>query len=208
MIIASALETLGSYILLMRRVLSKPDNWSMFGRQFIYEAHKLVLDSIGRVVEATYVIPLEIDLSGMSEARERRPLARTVTPEGMTLELLDMRAGQDGSLECGVYIENHTGHEVEPDVYGRIKSAVNGCGFATPVSVIGIGGHRWNRVGDGMGWYGSVVFEAPEEGASDPLEQAGRPRRWSLRNRSITRPRRGSPFRKRPNSRRRRRRKK
>ena len=123
------------------------------------------------VADLHIVIPLEIDLSGMSEARERRPLARTVTPEGMTLELLDMRAGQDGSLECEVYIENHTGHEVEPDVYGRIKSAVNGCGFATPVSVIGIGGHRWNRIGDGMGWYGSVVFEAPEEGASDPLEQ-------------------------------------
>ena len=117
------------------------------------------------------VIPVEIDLSGKVETWERRPLARTVTPEGTTLELLDMRVGPDGSLECGVYIENHTGHDVEPDEFSRIQSAVNGCGFATPISVTGIDGNRWSRVGDGTGWYGSVVFEAPEKGAKDPLEQ-------------------------------------
>jgi len=49
MLISNAIETLGRYVLLMRRVLSKPDNWSMFGRQFVAEAQKLVIDSIGIV---------------------------------------------------------------------------------------------------------------------------------------------------------------
>lgn len=49
MLISNAIETLGRYMLLMKRVLSKPDNWSMFGRQFVSEAQKLVIDSIGIV---------------------------------------------------------------------------------------------------------------------------------------------------------------
>ncbi len=49
MLISTAIETLGRYILLMKRVFSKPDNWSMFGRQFVSEAQKLVIDSIGIV---------------------------------------------------------------------------------------------------------------------------------------------------------------
>lgn len=49
MFIAKAIQTLGRYILLMSRVLSKPDNWSMFGKQCITEAQKLVIDSIGIV---------------------------------------------------------------------------------------------------------------------------------------------------------------
>lgn len=49
MLISNAIETLGRYVLLMRRVFTKPDRWSMFGRQFVAESQKLVIDSIGIV---------------------------------------------------------------------------------------------------------------------------------------------------------------
>lgn len=37
----------GSYVLLMKRVFTKPDRWNMFGRQYIHECVALVIDSIG-----------------------------------------------------------------------------------------------------------------------------------------------------------------
>jgi len=49
MFISGAIRTLGRYMLLLQRVFTKPDNWRMFGRQFILEAQKLVIDSIGIV---------------------------------------------------------------------------------------------------------------------------------------------------------------
>lgn len=49
MLIDNSIRNLGRYILLMRRVFSRPDNWSMLGRQFISESQKLVIDSIGIV---------------------------------------------------------------------------------------------------------------------------------------------------------------
>ena len=43
------ITNLGRYMILMKRVFTKPDNWSMFGRQFINETEGLVIDSIGIV---------------------------------------------------------------------------------------------------------------------------------------------------------------
>ncbi|MBQ0057378.1 MAG: ABC transporter permease [Bacteroidales bacterium] len=43
------IPTLGRYMILMGRVFAKPDSWSMFGRQFVFETQKLVIDSIGIV---------------------------------------------------------------------------------------------------------------------------------------------------------------
>lgn len=37
----------GSYVLLMKRVFTKPDKWSMFWRQYMTECNSLVIDSIG-----------------------------------------------------------------------------------------------------------------------------------------------------------------
>ena len=37
----------GRYVLLMKRVFTKPDRWSMFGRQYLQECGGLVIDSIG-----------------------------------------------------------------------------------------------------------------------------------------------------------------
>ncbi|MCR5394537.1 MAG: ABC transporter permease [Bacteroidales bacterium] len=89
MIIASAIETLGRYILLMRRVLSKPDNWSMFGRQFLTESQKLVIDSIGIVclisVFIGAVCVLQIVLN-MGDAILPRYIIGFTTREIMMLE--------------------------------------------------------------------------------------------------------------------------
>lgn len=37
----------GSYVLLMKRVFTKPDRWKMFGRQYVHESNALIIDSIG-----------------------------------------------------------------------------------------------------------------------------------------------------------------
>lgn len=37
----------GRYVLLMKRVFTKPDRWNMFGRQYVHECNALVIDSIG-----------------------------------------------------------------------------------------------------------------------------------------------------------------
>lgn len=40
------LEMLGSYILLMKNVFSKPEKWSIFWKQFVLDVEKLVIESI------------------------------------------------------------------------------------------------------------------------------------------------------------------
>ncbi|MBR5856163.1 MAG: ABC transporter permease [Bacteroidales bacterium] len=40
------LQLIGEYYILMTRVFQKPDKWNIFWRQYIYEAHKLIIDSI------------------------------------------------------------------------------------------------------------------------------------------------------------------
>ena len=49
MIINEWITNLGRYMLLMKRVFTKPDRWSLFGRQFVNETYGLVIDSIGIV---------------------------------------------------------------------------------------------------------------------------------------------------------------
>lgn len=49
MFIVNGIENLGRYTILMWRTFSRPDNWRMFGRQFIHESQSLVIDSIGIV---------------------------------------------------------------------------------------------------------------------------------------------------------------
>ena len=49
MFIITPIESLGRYVLLMKRTFSKPDRWSMFGRRFLHETNALVIDSIGIV---------------------------------------------------------------------------------------------------------------------------------------------------------------
>jgi len=47
MLIDKWIRDFGSYVLLMKRVFSKPDRWNMFGRQYIHECNALIIDSIG-----------------------------------------------------------------------------------------------------------------------------------------------------------------
>ena len=49
MIINEWITNLGRYMLLMKRVFTKPDRWSIFARQFVNETYNLVIDSIGIV---------------------------------------------------------------------------------------------------------------------------------------------------------------
>lgn len=44
------LDTLGRYVVLMKRTFTKPDNWRMFGRQLPKEMVKLGVDSIGIII--------------------------------------------------------------------------------------------------------------------------------------------------------------
>ena len=112
MFIAGAIQTLGRYILLMRRVFSNPDNWSMFGRQFIAEAQKLVIDSIGIVclisVFIGAVCVLQIVLN-MGDAILPRYIIGFTTREIMMLEfssavmslILAGKVGSNISSEIG-----------------------------------------------------------------------------------------------------------
>ncbi len=112
MFIAGAIQTLGRYVLLMRRVFSKPDNWSMFGRQFIAEAQKLVIDSIGIVclisVFIGAVCVLQIVLN-MGDAILPRYIIGFTTREIMMLEfssavmslILAGKVGSNISSEIG-----------------------------------------------------------------------------------------------------------
>lgn len=45
-----SINSLGSYMLLMMKVFSRPDRWSVFFRQLIQEVYKLIIDSIWIVV--------------------------------------------------------------------------------------------------------------------------------------------------------------
>ena len=112
MFIASAIQTLGRYILLMRRVFSKPDNWTMFVRQFVSEAQKLVIDSIGIVclisVFIGAVCVLQIVLN-MGDAILPRYIIGFTTREIMMLEfssavmslILAGKVGSNISSEIG-----------------------------------------------------------------------------------------------------------
>lgn len=46
----NAISSFGSYVLLLGKVFSRPDRWSVFFRQFIREVYKLIIDSIWIVV--------------------------------------------------------------------------------------------------------------------------------------------------------------
>ncbi len=48
--LVKSVSTLGSYVLLMKKVFSVPERWSVFFQQFIREVCKLILDSIWIVV--------------------------------------------------------------------------------------------------------------------------------------------------------------
>ncbi|MCI1778742.1 MAG: ABC transporter permease [Bacteroidales bacterium] len=41
-----SLENIGKYYMLMCKVFQKPDKWNIFWKQFVVEAHKLIIDSI------------------------------------------------------------------------------------------------------------------------------------------------------------------
>lgn len=47
MFIIKWITDFGRYVLLMKRVFTKPDRWNMFGRQYVHECNALVIDSIG-----------------------------------------------------------------------------------------------------------------------------------------------------------------
>lgn len=47
MLIDKWISDFGSYVLLMKRVFTKPDRWNMFARQYIHECYGLVISSIG-----------------------------------------------------------------------------------------------------------------------------------------------------------------
>lgn len=49
MLFIDSISTTGRYVMLMKRVFTRPDRWSMFVRQFVAEAQKLVIDSVGIV---------------------------------------------------------------------------------------------------------------------------------------------------------------
>ncbi len=49
MFLFSYIQEFGKYLLLMKRVFSKPDKWNMFFHQFIHEAQSLMVGSIGIV---------------------------------------------------------------------------------------------------------------------------------------------------------------
>lgn len=48
--LVKSLSSLGKYVLLMKKVFSKPDRWSAFFKQLVSEVYKLVFDSIWIVV--------------------------------------------------------------------------------------------------------------------------------------------------------------
>lgn len=48
--LVKSISSLGHYMLLMRKVFSRPDRWSVFFRQLLQEVSKLIIDSIWIVV--------------------------------------------------------------------------------------------------------------------------------------------------------------
>ena len=47
MLLTNWIKDFGKYVLLMKKVFTKPDRWNMFGRQYVHESAGLVIDSIG-----------------------------------------------------------------------------------------------------------------------------------------------------------------
>lgn len=42
----NTLQSVGEYAILMKKVFQKPDKWRIFWKQYVFEAHKLIIDSI------------------------------------------------------------------------------------------------------------------------------------------------------------------
>jgi len=85
----SGLTHLGRYVLLMGRVLSQPDRWRMFFRQYVTEMYQLGYNSIGIVLIISFfigaVICLQIKLNIQSPWMPRMVVGYT-TREIMLLE--------------------------------------------------------------------------------------------------------------------------
>lgn len=47
MLLTKWISDFGRYVLLMKKVFTKPDRWNMFGHQYLQECNGLVIDSIG-----------------------------------------------------------------------------------------------------------------------------------------------------------------
>lgn len=56
MVLFSFLEKIGSYVLLMRKVFSRPQKWSVFFRQYLNEMNKLGVDSMWIVIIISFFI--------------------------------------------------------------------------------------------------------------------------------------------------------
>ena len=52
----SGLTHLGKYVMLMERVLSRPDRWRMFAKQYVTEMYQLGYNSIGIVLIISFFI--------------------------------------------------------------------------------------------------------------------------------------------------------
>ena len=53
-----SLKNLGDYFIMMKKVMSKPEKYSMFFRQLNLEIHKIGLDSVGIVIIISFFIGL------------------------------------------------------------------------------------------------------------------------------------------------------
>lgn len=56
MILAGSIKTFGSYLILMRHVLSRPQRWSIFFRQMLHEIYQLGVNSIPIVLLISFFI--------------------------------------------------------------------------------------------------------------------------------------------------------
>ena len=56
MILANSIKSFGSYLILMRRVLSRPQRWSVFFRQTLHEVYQLGMSSIPIVLLISFFI--------------------------------------------------------------------------------------------------------------------------------------------------------
>lgn len=89
MFLLDSISSLGRYMMLMKKVFTRPDKWSLFGRQFIHEAQSLVIDSIGIVCLISLFIGavccIQIEMNIMSPLLPRYTTGFT-TREIMMLE--------------------------------------------------------------------------------------------------------------------------
>ena len=56
MFIIDAIKTFGDYLILMKRVLSRPQRWKIFFRQMLHETYQLGVDSIPIVLLISFFI--------------------------------------------------------------------------------------------------------------------------------------------------------